>query len=168
MSKSFYGDIDKGSQMPGWYFDEHQRQLSETIAQKESALANDFVPAGEKGEFKEGLARDKERLHKIEESKPKFTGKEKDDLAAMIKTAGDTISDSMFKRSDMEKGIADAHDEVKRQLDACVKIDPKLAEMAGVKLDSKGYCSRNDATKAWKLGAKILDENSNVEVLRRD
>lgn len=168
MSKSFYGEVDKGSQMPGWYFDEHQRHLEETIAQKETALEKDYVPAGEKGEFKEGLARDKERLHKIQESKPKFTEKEKDELAAMIKATGGVISESMFSRSDMEKGTANAHDEVKRQLDPCVKIDPKLAAMAGITLDKKGYCSRNDATKAWKLGTKILEENPNVEVLRKD
>lgn len=166
--KSFYGDVDKGSQMPGWYFEEHQRQLDETIKQKENALRNDFVPASEKHEFKENLERDRERLAKIQNSKPKFNDKEKDELAGLVEEVGVVIGESLFKRSDMEKGIADAHEEVKRQLDPSIKIDGRLAEMAGITLDKKGFCSRNDATKAWKLGRKILEENSNVEVLRRD
>lgn len=166
--KSFYGDCDKGAQMPGWYFERKKETLKEQILSKENALKKGYVARGNEEEFERGLEKDIEKLNAIEKSKPKIVGPDKDKLAKSRKELGAKISDSMYSRSDMMKGIADAHEECHRNCDPVIPVDKELAEAAQIELDANGNASRNSAIKAWQLSGKLLDENTDAEILRRD
>jgi hypothetical protein len=173
--KSFFSEVDKGSQMPGWCFEEQMNQIEESIRYKRNALEKDYVPSPEKANFRESLKRDEERLEKIKSSRPKYTEKEKDEIARLRDELGETLSVAMPTRSQMEKRLVDAHDEVKRSLDPCIPISGTWVDLAQLKaVKGKGkdsgklLVSRDDATKAWQIASKVLEEGSNPELLRRD
>jgi hypothetical protein len=169
--KSFYGDRDKGSQMPAWYCDRQIRELKESVYKKERSLEHELVPRDKIGAYKEQLKREKVRLSELEASKPKFTAPELDRLAKGAGSIGAKIKESLPSRGEVMKGLADSHEEMEKDLEPCIKLgdeEVELAKMANVELNKKGEVSRNDATRIWQLSNKILGEKTNVEVLRRD
>lgn len=166
--KSFYGEADKGSQYPGWYYGNRVEEIANSIRVKENSLKQGFVPKADRDDFERNLDKERERLEKIKEQMPKVSGKEKDALAEKVKATGAKLAEAMPSRSDMMKGIVDEHEEVHRNCDPVMALDPELAAATNIKLDEKGLCSRNAATRAWQLGRKILEESTNPETLRKD
>ena len=102
-------------------------------------------------------------------SKPKVTGRDKDALADFYKSLEGDIRDSMFTRTDMEKGLADPHQELERQKTPGFNIKPhsKLFHQMGIPV-SGGKATRDQLCKAYKVAGKLLGENTNVERLRKD
>jgi hypothetical protein len=174
-SVEFFGKVDRNkdgkiaSEVPSWYLRQHQDELKNDIARTENALAREEIPPTEKPLIKANLEKMKAKLDSVEASKPKIKGNE-DVLMGIRKELGEEISNSMFTRSDMMKGVADAHEEARRMADPCIKLSGKallLAEKAGAKISKGGMVSRTDAEKTWKLLSRALGENSNTETLRR-
>jgi chromosome segregation ATPase len=167
----FFGEVDRhpkggySSDYPAWYFPRQLEELKEELRGKEDAL--DVPGISRRQELRQQVAELKHRIQDIESSKPKLTAKQKDDLAVRARELGDEISRAMPPRSDMMKGLADAHEEVRRMTEPCVKVDAELARACGVPL-SKGLATRDGATKVWKIANRALGEASNVERLRRD
>lgn len=180
-----FGDVDKTkegkvkSEYPSWYYEQQKDELEESIRHKQSMLDQDLVPGTEKALMRSRLKQESDKLSQIEESKPRFTEKELDEIAKMVKTgtgnANGTlsfkISEMMFKRSDEEKGIADAHEEARRISTPCIKLEPheiEFVKACEVPISNDGKVTRGGAEKAWKIGRKIIGENSNTEILRRN
>jgi hypothetical protein len=171
-----FGDVDKTkdgkvkSQYPAWYYETHIDELRESIRHKEYQLESDLIPLSEKGITRERLKQEKERLEEIEKSKAKFTATEKDDLSKIRKDLGQRIKDGMFTRSQMEKGLADAHEEARRLSEPVIEIktevEKELAKECEVKVID-GKVSRKGAEKIWKIASKALGEMSNTEELRK-
>jgi len=177
-SVEFFGSVDrKGmrqdgkitSEYPAFYFDVHLGELEENIASNKRALASGAINPQAIPELKAEIARDEQRLSEIKKSHVKLTGKDKDEAAMLYKELADQIQDSMFTRSDMMKGLANPHDELKRMKEPIISIGKNGAvfEKMGIK-PVKGKVSRNQAARVFKILGKVLGENTNTEHLRKD
>ena len=100
----------------------------------------------------------------------KLKGKQKDRVAKVYDELGRAIGDKLFTRSDMMKGLADAHEEVKRMTEPSIPVTGdamSLAKACNVKT-VKGKVTREGAAKIWKILGKALGDRTNTEHLRRD
>ena len=171
----FYGEADKNkdgsikSDYPSWYFTQHKEDLEESIRQKERTLEDDLLPNSEKPLMRGRLKQEKELLSKIKDSESEVKGSE-DLIKKGAKELGSSIQDAMFTRSQMEKGLVDAHEEARRISEPVIPIINKdvaeLVAACGIKLRD-GKITRGEAEKVWKISKKALGEISNVEVLRK-
>lgn len=175
----FFGEVDYNrngrisSQYPAWAFRHLINELAVEISELEKQVKDYSLDAETRGKIISRLEVRKERLDKILESFPKV---DKDKVHFIVGdehekgSLGEKISDSMFTNSEMQKGLADAHEEDRRMHEPIIKLDGKEIAMAkgcNVRIGRDGKVSRNDAVKIWKIGRKYLGEMSNVEVLRR-
>lgn len=176
----FFGSVDRNkhtgkvqSSMPGWYFQNQIFDLNDRIESLDRRL-NDpesqapVTPEARPAAMKE-LREMKERRDKILEGKPKLNAKQRDDLMKIYDTLGERISESMYSRSDMQRGLADAHEEARRQKMAC--IDPgdigDIMDQFNV-TPIQGKISRDNAVRMWKVLGRALGRGTNYEALRRD
>lgn len=176
--QKIFGEVDRTkegkikSQYPAWYYEQHIDELKESIRHRERQLESDLVIPSEKGIQRERLRQEKERLVQIESSKPTFSGVEKDELVKIRKELGDKIKASMFSKGEMDRGVADAHEEARRMVDPIIELKTErelnLAEGCGIKIKD-GKISRKDAEKMWKISGKSIGDGTptNVETLRR-
>jgi hypothetical protein len=172
----FFGDIDKNkhgnlaSEMPSWYFRQHKDELKGNIDSLAASLERGEIVDDKKPGALAELAKMREKMDKINESEPRIKDKQKDVLDKTSEELGKKIAGSMFTRSDMMKGVADAHEEARRMADPCIPLsgaEVDLAKKAGCKISRDGQVSRTDAERVWKLCRRALGENSNTEILRR-
>jgi hypothetical protein len=172
----FFGDVDKNkkgeiaSHVPSWYLNQHKEELEGNIEYVEKQLANGVVYESEKPITVSNLKKMKEKLESIEASKPMFSDGQKDLIDKTRKSIGKKISEAMFTRSDMMKGLADAHEEARRMADPCIKLEgPELvlAQKAGCRIDGNGRVSRTSAEMVWKFSSRAIGEPSNTESLRK-
>lgn len=180
MSIKFFGAIDRSkdgrisSQVPAWTMKTHVDDLEESIGSRLRSMERGEIPLDAMVQMKEEVKRDKEKLDRIKESKPKLSDVETDEVYKVYKSFSKDIKDAMFSRSDMKKGLASPHEEARRMVEPTIKINEKTAKLCednGIKVtETKGglKVSRNGATKMWKTIGRYLGENSNAEYLRRD
>ena len=106
----------------------------------------------------------------IKASVPKLNGKEKDELGRLYEDMQQKISDSMYSRTDMKKGLVDVHEEARRMSEPIIPVDVKHRKFMvnhGI-IPKKGKITRNEASRAYKMSGRVLDANTNTEALRRD
>lgn len=173
----FFGEADrKGrhadgkitSEYPAWYFDAQTEDLQEEIEHKQRQIAQGLVPPSEMPYAREALKKQEETLERIM-SKPKLTGKDKDEAAKFYESLSEQICDSMPSRSDMKKGLADAHEEVRRMTTPIINVRGQTKLLANMGIEAKGgKVSRNQAAKAFKIIGRVLGEPTNIEYLRKD
>lgn len=172
----FYGkhEINKhgrpASEAPAWTFPQHKEKLEEDIAYTKSRLDRGEIPEKNRPEAMAELAKMKDKLDKINESTPKFSGAQKDVLKKVSEGLGEKIASSMPSRTEMMKGLVDAHEEARRMADPCIELrgeEAVLARKAGCRIDDKGRVSRTDAERLWKFCNRGLGNPSNTERLRR-
>ena len=170
----FFGKIDRnkegeiGSVVPAWAMESHIGELKRGIEQKEAALENHLVPEDSVATVRAEMKREEKKLKEIVDSRPSLTPQQVDRVAKEYKELSKSIGDSLFSRSEMLQGTASPHEEAKRMVTPCIKVDPELAEACGVKLDEEGKVSRNGAARIFKIIGKYLGEESNIETLRHD
>lgn len=162
-------DGDIASEYPAFYFPTHLRELRDEVAKAEQQIELNLVPPSELPYAKNDLKRSKKRLEEIENSMPKIKGKEKDEMAALYKSLEGQISDSMYSRTQMKKGLADVHEEARRMSEPIIKIgiEGKFFENMGIK-PVDGKITRNQASRAYKIMGRVLEANTNIEALRKD
>lgn len=173
-----FGDVDKTrdgktkSEYPSWYFTQQKEELEESISQKERAIENDLVPHGEElHKMKNKLLHEKKRMDEIKEATPKLSDAELVQVKNIRKDVGVLIRDAMFSRTQMEKGLADAHEEARRMSESCILLKDdqiSFAKACDVIVNHNGKVTRTGAEKMWKIASRLLDEVSNTESLRRD
>ncbi len=171
----FFGEADRDkdgtikSEYPAWYQRQQMEDLEESVRHMEYNLEKDLIRDRDKPEIRARLKREKELLDKINHSKAEIKGAE-DMITKGVKDFGSHIKDSMYTRTDMQRGTADAHEEARRISEPVISIKSKemaeLAEACGIK-PKDGKISRAEAEKIWKIGSRALGESSNVETLRR-
>jgi len=171
-----FGSVDldeKGrvkSTYPSWYFDHLKDELKTDIARVETQLKFDRIPRTEISITHDRLAQKKAKLRELESSTLELKGKLKDRVATVYNDLGEKIGAAMFTRSDMKKGLADAHEEMKRMTEPCIEVRgdaANLAKACNVKV-VKGKVTREGAAKTWKIAGKVLENHTNVEHLRKD
>ena len=158
------------SEYPIWYNRQMMEELREDISMCEYDLKSGRIAETQLGVTRERLSKLKKRYEEVEKAMPKMDDKIKDKLFKVHKELGARISDAMFTRSDMKKGLADAHEEARRMDTPIIKIGSDMADIARACNVSPvdGMVSRNQAEKIWKISSRYLGENSNIESLRRD
>jgi len=170
---TFFGSVDRNrdgkiaSAMPAWYFDQFIEELEESIARKERSIKRGEIPASEIQYAREELKRETARLQEIMDSKPKLSGQLKDKVAKAYKLLGEHIADTLPSRSDELLGFASPHEELKKMKSPCIPINHEIAKMCGLKT-VRGRITRDQAVTAYKMMGKALDDNTNVERLRKD
>ena len=174
----FFGEADRTrdgkikSDYPAWYQGQHVEDLRESIAQQERSLEEGSVPPERRGQYRERLNQEKERLEQIESSKPKLAGIEKDTAHKFRKEIGERISEAHYSRFHLEKGLVNAHEEARRMTEPCIEVkgqaEAEILRECGAKISESGKVTRTEAEKAWKIVGRALGEDmTNVEVLRR-
>lgn len=142
--------------------------LKNEISSGEIALSKQNIAPDRRASLEKDIEKKKERLYQIEENIPKV---DKDKLVGVRKDVEELISSSMFSRTEMEKGLADAHEEARRMVDKSIPVSKEIANLlsgCNVKIDPDNpMVSRNELTKGWKTIQKVLGEAANVERLRR-
>jgi len=177
-SVEFFGSVDRKdgkpdgritSQFPAFYFDPQISDLEENIFRNERAIASGAIAPDAIPTLKGEIARDRQRLLEIQKCSVKLTGKDKDEAANLYKELGGKIQDSMFTYTEMMKGLANAHDELKRMKTPIIPVGKHAAVFKKMGINPvKGNVSRDEATRVFKILGKTLGENTNVEHLRKD
>ena len=176
----FFGEADKKidpetgqkrivSEYPCWYFDTQIEEVKHQIDRLEFQLDNSELPERGIGPAKRELKKLKEMKERIDASTPEISNATKDELDKTRKELGKKIQEQMFTRSDEQKGIADAHEEYKRQSQPCIELSSNemmLARKLNIRTQGNKV-SRNDASRIWKIISKSLGENSDTEMLRK-
>lgn len=172
----FFGEIDRNykkeikSQYPAWTQRVHIDKLQESIADIHRRLENHTVPSENIQQERINLARFTEQLERILASRPKPNIGERQKLQKIYRNLSEKITEALFTRSEMQLGLADAHEEARRMVQPLIQLDPEeleLAESCNVKITKKKV-SRNDAAKMFKIIGHLIDEPTNIEVLRGD
>ena len=171
-----FGEIDRqrdgriSSEYPAWMNTVQVRNLGREITRIETALRRGHIPHDRVWNEKETLEMLKVKLHKIEESKPHLSDREKDRMDKLYKAMSKEISALMPTRSMNERGLVNSHDEVKLMTEPCIAVPSDLHDIvmeAGVSMIG-GKLSRNAATKVFKIAGHLLEKPTNVEWLRKD
>ena len=172
-----FGSVDRDSkgkitsEFPAWYFDQQKDELERGIAQDEMSLEQEAIPYPAKAKFREKLAQRKERLGKINEETPKLKGSEEDAISKMRQEMGESIGEAHFTRSQREKGLADAHEEVRRMTEPIIKVtserQAEFIKYCEIPIRD-GKITRNEAEKVYKIASKLLDQPTDIEYLRRE
>jgi superfamily II RNA helicase len=158
------------SEYPMWYNRQMLEELKEDITMAEFELKSGRIKDDKLPQARARLKSLQNKMEEVEKSMPKLQDKDVDKLAKVRKELGKEIASRMYSRSDMKKGLADAHEEVRRMETPSISLSPEMHELAAacnVK-PTDGKVSRTQAEKIWKITSRYLDESSNTESLRRD
>lgn len=176
-SINFFGKDDMNrhgriaSEAPAWTFPQHKEKLEDDITIAAGRLERGEIPESHKPAAMAELKQMREKLDRINEATPRFSGAQKDIIAKVRETVGEEISKAMFTKKEMRDGLADAHEEARRMADPCIKLKDReaviLAKKAGCRVTPDGQVSRTDAERLWKFTGRSLGERSNTEALRR-
>jgi hypothetical protein len=153
------------------YFNRKQKDdIQEEIRRLKTGIDKKLFPDGVMGEAREKLRKAEDALERMETMRPDFE-KHKDRIAKLRDELGTGISDSLFTRDEMKKGLADAHEEARRMSEPVITLSPSAAGVAvqnGIRITGDRKVSRTDATRLWQMSREALGEMRDVEVLRRD
>ncbi len=161
------------STYPCWYFDGPIEQMKEDIANTEHRLKVGLVPDAAIAETRAHLEKTRGRLAEIEAARPNLEGRDKEKAWKTYKELRDEIRDSMPTYDDMRRGLANPHEEHRRNIGLNGGINVKkmgavqLMRALNVSPREDGTITRNQARKAYKILGKALGENTNIERLRR-
>ena len=172
----FYGDVDRNhkgeitSQYPAWTQRVHIGNLQEQIASTHRRIENGLVPPEDIPQHKAEMAAMQRQMEEITRSKPDVSVGERDRLQKLYKQLSRGISAAMFTRSEMKMGTADPHEEARRMTEPCIDATKEIAEITESckVVITKGKITRNGAAKIFKIVGHLLDEPTNIEVLRKD
>ena len=167
------GERKTSSSYPCWYFDRHIEMLKEDYDMAEKALASPSMEQASIPETKAKMERIKRRIKEIEGSRPILNDRLVSLCFNTYKKCKAAIADSLFSRSEMLKGLADPHEELRRQKDPIFSgFNDRGEEGALFKLLNiqhvNGKYSRDQLVKAYKILGKLLGEDINIERLRKD
>jgi len=165
----FFTDVDKKwdkgdstitATYPGWYFDQQLAEKKEEYRQRTRKPADDEIVSDADPEYLNETRALATKIKALEEARPKLNGAQTTFLKKAVSELECGISESMFSYDDMHFGEASAHEELKRQLNPCIKIDKRLATSLNLKSYKGGMVSRDDATIATQIMNKALERRA--------
>jgi hypothetical protein len=162
-----------GSSYPAWYLKALLRFLNTNIENEERELKSDNIPPQNIPIKRAKIKKMKDRLEAILEAKENLKPN-RDRLSTIIDELSGKLSDVMYRRSDEAKGLVNPEDIVEHWSTPCIEISGELAKVAltnGMKVKksgSGGLINEIDAGKLWKFSRAALNEDTNLERLRRD
>lgn len=164
----YYADFDKGSSVPAWALNKQTEMLEDEVNSLDTQIEMGGVPSDEIYLAKETLNMKKDRLRQIKDSKPKLTGTQLDTLVEKRNKLAEEIRESKFTEYQMEKGLADPHEEARRMTEPVINVDKEEARRMGIDTIN-GKVSRNKAESMWKNMSSLIGDtqnNPNSEMLR--
>lgn len=174
----FFSELDIGKagkptgEYPFWYFTVHMENMQVEIERMENTMKMGLATGPRLLSLQKELKDKKEKYDKMQENMPRFSGKQVDYLVKMSQEFGEQIRDGMFTRTEMMKGVADAHEEARRMTEGVITIKPHwrpLLQASNIRVDERnGKVSRTGLEKVWKMCRKAIGEPSNTEALRKD
>ncbi len=176
MELEVFGKVDRDekgkvkSDYPAFCFPQHKEELEESIRYKQSQLDKGLIIKSEEGFAREALSKEKTRLKEIDNSITRYSQKEIDYLAVCRKSLGKKVQDLMPRQSQIERKLANAHEEANKISEPCLKLDPEEVDFIKAcdqSITNDGKISRGQAEKCWKIASRIIGEPSNIEELRR-
>lgn len=170
----WYGEIDRNSKgqrastYPVYYYDGKIEKLEDEILSLEKNLAG----VGGRQDIAEtirfDLKRKRERLDKILDSKPKLTGRQKDNVAKAVDYLAEKIRERQFSESDMKYGKY-VPEEAKLMSQGSIPVTAEIAPFVKgfeIPVDKHGKIKRNDAIRMGDIMCKVLGEKFDAESLR--
>ena len=175
----FFGAVDREkndpngkilSAYPAWYYDEKIDRLNDDIIVRENKIKSGRVPASSIEEERKELEARKERMKLIRGSRPKVTGKDKDEVVRFFRYIKDQVINRLPSRSDTERGTVNVRSEVMWKKKPSIDVSDYIVmcESLGLAMPEKKKITGHQAMLALKVLAKLLDEEGNIERLRRD
>jgi hypothetical protein len=179
----FFGKMDRmnreeriSSEYPAWYHNRRMEMLKEEVETERFRLNNGknagTIPYETYNREMNLLALKEQRLKDIEASRPKLTGKDRDELKKVWDHVGGELRRVKPSKTEMMKGIANAHDQHKRNTEPCIQLEmnegtPELCRNLGVPMSRDGKVTEKGADKMYKIIGRLLGENSDSESLRK-
>jgi hypothetical protein len=158
------------SEYPAWYWDTQLEELEREVSERRSSISRGIIPSEAMPRYRGDLEAKEARLTKIKEESPRPSQEEKDKLSKMIKEMQERIKESNWKRSEMERGLVDAHEEAKRMSEPCIPIrsdtEKNWAEQCYCRIID-GKVTRVDFERMYKIASKLIGEPTDIEYLRR-
>lgn len=170
----YFGDFEKGSSIPARDMTTSVDMLEQDVSSLKGMIDRNEIPLEELPYRKADLEKMEKRLEEIKNSKPKLSGIQRDRLARKRDKLAEEIKASKFSVLDMEKGLADPHEEARRMSEPCIDVSYMLDELPKMKIKLKPgsdkKVSRSVAEGMWKMMNGLLDDdkNPNAERLRPD
>jgi hypothetical protein len=154
---------------PLYYNGKQVDDIKEEIRLLENAFEKGYNDAERAAKDKARLRDLKSKVEAMESMEPSFEAC-RDTIAKHDKALSQILKDSMPSRDAMMKRFSDPHREAVLMSQCEIPVPP---EIRGLILRNggrviNGKASRNDITRVWQYGRKVLGENSDAEVLRRD
>lgn len=146
----FFKPVDKGSAMPSWYNSVHMEELEERVKAKEKQLDADLVPKDKIMRVRAELQSERARLNEIKAAKTSvanMVGKDKDRYAKRFKELSEEIAESFYTRDEM------------------FRKDKNRS--ASPRAEAERMAHRNYLVQEWKILGRCLEEDTNVERLRK-
>jgi hypothetical protein len=157
----YIGDFDKGSSIPAWSLDRNKELLSEEVDRIRMDLDSGIVPPEDVHEEEQKYRMKKDRLDKINASRPELKGYQKDRLVKIRDELADELRDSKFTEWQMQSvERCDPHEEVRRMTTPCIPVDEKEAQRMGIKTVN-GKANRVDADIMWKNMSSLIGDKPN-------
>jgi hypothetical protein len=179
MAIKFFGASDRKdkkatgvirSEYPHWYHPVREDMLAEEVANMQRKIDMGIIDnLPNNTEWNMEFERKKALLDEIQNDKPNFNDADKDAVFKVYKSLGKKITELMPTHTDMQKGLANAHDENRKDTIPCIPVrgmTDVVRECGVTPID--GMITRKQATRVWKISGRSLNEPSNVEHLRRD
>lgn len=138
------------SSKPAYMHKGAMEKLEQSVGDTAEALEGGRIDSQALEFTRRKLARERKRLHDIKEQTPVYTPVEMQHISSTRKDLDVEISNALFTKSDMEKGLVDPSKEADRMSLPCIKVDRKLAAMCDVEL-TDGKCSRSEAEGIRKM-----------------
>lgn len=157
------------STYPMWFFDRVREELENDIVVMENQIKRSYVPEERVPEYRENIKRLKHKLQEMDDAIPKFNSKIMNFINDVIPTLTEKLVNSLPTRTEMEKGLIYPEEEARRMTTPCILLNEKEIRWAKACNVSphKGMVSRTQLEVMWKIGRKILGEDTNIERIRR-
>lgn len=181
MAVEFFSAVDKkrnqetgemfiSSEHPAWYLPASIRDIEEEINMKRRRLESGQVPERRKGEVRADLSRLEKKLDLIKNAMPKRDEKTVDECGKIEKELSKVLRDLLDPREKQKKGLVNHSRLADRMHSPVVEVPAFIAETAaanGMRV-VKGKISQNDVQRLWKYARRFNEQDSRVELLRRD
>ena len=175
----FFGAVDRErndpngkilSAYPAWYYDEKIDRLKDDIAVRDNRLQAGRIPADRIEEEKKELYARRDRLQDIQQSKPKVTGKDRDEVAKFFRYLRDQVVNRLPSRTDLLKGTVNIRSEVMWKKKPSIDVGNflEMSKALGLVMPEKKKITGHQAMLALKILARLIGEETNIERLRRD
>lgn len=158
------------STYPLWMHNGVLQEVDSMIRFMRTAIENNYVAPAYLPQYREQLAYYEAKREQLLAGEPKFDGKARDFISKVLSSLGEKISNAMFTRTEVEKGLADAHEEARRMSEPVISLNSdelRWAKICNVKVVGTKV-SRTSAELMWKIGRRILGESTNTKILQKD